>query len=187
MKNYFLHKSCFVDENVSIGNGTKIWHFSHISKNAKIGKNVIIGQNIFVGEGVKIGDNCKIQNNVSIYAGVTLEEKVFCGPSCVFTNVKNPRADLEKKDQFSETLVKKGATIGANSTIICGTTLGQFCLVAAGSVVTKNVKNYSLVSGSPAQHQYWISEHGEKLTPSLECPVTKKQYKLVNQELKKND
>jgi len=185
MKKYFLHKSSFVDRNVKIGKGTKIWHFSHISKNVKIGKNVVIGQNTFVGEGVKIGDNCKIQNNVSIYQGVTLEKNVFCGPSCVFTNVKNPRANINKKNLFLKTLVKEGSTIGANATILCGITLGKFSFIGAGSLVIKDVKNYSLVRGSPSKHSQWVSEYGVKLPSSLKCPVTKVQYKLSGKELKK--
>ena len=147
---YFKHETAVIDEPVEIGEGTKIWHFSHISANAKIGNNVIIGQNVFVGKGVVIGNGCKIQNNVSVYEGVTLEDDVFIGPSVVFTNVKEPRANIEQKNNFLQTLVKKGATIGANATIICGNTLGQNSFIGAGSVVTKNVKKDTLVFGNPA-------------------------------------
>jgi UDP-2-acetamido-3-amino-2,3-dideoxy-glucuronate N-acetyltransferase len=147
---YFKHTTAVIDEPVSIGNGTKIWHFSHISENAKIGKKVIIGQNVFVGKGVIIGDGCKIQNNVSVYEGVTLEENVFIGPSVVFTNVNIPRANIDQKNKFLKTLVKKGCSIGANATIICGITLGKNCFIGAGSVVTKNTEPNSLYYGNPA-------------------------------------
>ena len=149
---YFKHETAVIDEPVEIGEGTKIWHFSHISVNAKIGNNVIIGQNVFVGKGVVIGNGCKIQNNVSVYEGVTLEDDVFIGPSVVFTNVKEPRANIEQKNNFLQTLVKKGATIGANATIICGNTIGQNSFIGAGSLVTKCVDDQSLVHGSPAKH-----------------------------------
>ena len=147
---YFKHETAVIDKPVEIGKRTKIWHFSHISTNAKIGKNVIIGQNVFIGKSVIIGNGCKIQNNVSIYDGVTLEDDVFVGPSVVFTNVKEPRANIEQKDNFLKTFVKKGATIGANSTIICGNTIGKNSFIGAGSVVTKNVKKDTLVFGNPA-------------------------------------
>ena len=147
---YFKHETTVIDEPSDIGEGTKIWHFSHISANAKIGNNVIIGQNVFVGKGVVIGNGCKIQNNVSVYEGVTLEDDVFIGPSVVFTNVKEPRANIEQKNNFLQTLVKKGATIGANATVICGNTLGENSFIGAGSVVTKNVKKDTLVFGNPA-------------------------------------
>ena len=147
---YFKHETAVVDEPVSIGDGTKIWHFSHVSENAKIGKNVIIGQNVFIGKGVVIGDGCKIQNNVSVYEGVTLEEEVFVGPSVVFTNVNMPRAKIEQKNKFLNTLVKRGATIGANSTIVCGNTLGENCFIGAGSLVTKSTNPNSLYYGIPA-------------------------------------
>ena len=149
---YFKHETAVIDEPVEIGEGTKIWHFSHISANAKIGNNVIIGQNVFVGKGVVIGNGCKIQNNVSVYEGVTLEDDVFIGPSVVFTNVKEPRANIEQKNNFLQTLVKKGATIGANATIICGNTIGQNSFIGAGSLITKNVNDHSLVHGAPAKY-----------------------------------
>jgi UDP-2-acetamido-3-amino-2,3-dideoxy-glucuronate N-acetyltransferase len=149
---YFKHETAFIDEPANIGKGTKIWHFSHISENARIGQKVIIGQNVFIGKGVSIGHGCKIQNNVSVYEGVTLEENVFIGPSVVFTNVNMPKANVEKKNNFLKTLIKKGASIGANSTIICGNTLGQHCFIGAGSLVTKDVKDFSLTYGLPARH-----------------------------------
>ena len=156
MMHYFKHETAVIDEPVEIGEGTKIWHFSHISVNAKIGKNVIIGQNVFVGKGVIIGNGCKIQNNVSVYEGVTLEDDIFVGPSVVFTNVKEPKANIEQKNNFSQTLVKQGATIGANTTIICGNTIGKNSVVGAGSLVTKNVKDHSLVYGLPAKYIKFI-------------------------------
>lgn len=155
-KKYFIHASSVIDNPVDIGEFTKIWHFSHISENAKIGKNVIIGQNVFIGKGVSIGDNCKIQNNVSIYEGVTLEDEVFIGPSVVFTNVLMPRANIEQKHKFVKTHVKRGATIGANSTIVCGNTLGENCFVGAGSLILKDVEKNSLVFGSPATHRKYL-------------------------------
>jgi len=153
----FIHKSSFVDENVKIGLNTKIWHFCHVSKGASIGKNVILGQNVFVGNNVVIGDGCKIQNNVSVYEGVNLDKDVFIGPSVVFTNVNFPRANLEQKNNFLKTIVKSGVSIGANSTIICGVTLGENSFIGAGSVVKKNVLPNSLVYGVPAKHIKFIN------------------------------
>ncbi|MCS7201940.1 MAG: N-acetyltransferase, partial [Dictyoglomus sp.] len=150
-KKYFVHESSYVDEPVEIGEGTKIWHFCHILPYTTIGKNCVIGQNVMIGPRVKIGNNVKIQNNVSIYEGVELEDDVFCGPSCVFTNVINPRAFIERKSEFKKTIVKKGATIGANATIICGVTIGEYAFVGAGAVVTKDVPPYALVVGVPAR------------------------------------
>jgi UDP-2-acetamido-3-amino-2,3-dideoxy-glucuronate N-acetyltransferase len=147
---YFIHQTVVIDEPVIIGDGSKIWHFSHISEHAKIGKNVTIGQNVFIGKGVVIGNGCKIQNNVSVYEGVTLEENVFVGPSVVFTNVNMPRANIEQKDKFVKTLVKKGVSIGANSTIICGNTLGENCFIGAGSLITKSTEAQGLYYGVPA-------------------------------------
>jgi len=149
---YYKHDTAVVDEPSLIGKGTKIWHFSHISENTKIGNNVIIGQNVFIGKGVVIGNGCKIQNNVSVYEGVTLEDDVFVGPSVVFTNVKMPKANIEQKNNFTKTFVKTGASIGANSTIICGVVLEKNCLIGAGSLVTKNIKENSLAYGQPARH-----------------------------------
>ncbi|MCM8821284.1 MAG: N-acetyltransferase [Candidatus Omnitrophica bacterium] len=163
MSDYFVHHSSFVDDNVVIGKGTKIWHFCHILSNTKIGENCVLGQNVMVGPSVTIGNNCKIQNNVSIYMGVTLEDDVFCGPSCVFTNVINPRAFIERKNEFKLTVVKKGATIGANATIICGNTIGKYALVGAGAVVTKNVPDYALVVGVPARQLGWVCKCGSAL------------------------
>lgn len=172
----FVHSSSYIDENVQIGDNTKIWHFSHILKDSILGKKVIVGQNVTIGPEVTIGDNCKIQNNVSIYKGIELEKNVFCGPSCVFTNVLNPRAHIEKKDEFRKTLIQEGATIGANATIICGVIIGKYALIGAGSVVTKDVKNNALVYGVPARFQGWVSDYGEILKEDLICPKTGERY-----------
>tara|TARA_B100001093_G_C26629502_1_gene928213 strand:+ start:213 stop:779 length:567 start_codon:yes stop_codon:yes gene_type:complete len=181
MKNKFIHKSCFIDQNVSIGDGTKIWHYSHIQNDANIGKNVSIGQNVNTGPNVSIGDDCKIQNNVSIYEGVTLEDGVFCGPSCVFTNVTNPRAFIQTREAYGKTLVKKGASIGANATIVCGIVIGKYALIGAGAVVTKDVPDYALVYGNPAKQHGWVSELGQKLDDSLVCSESGKKYKVNNE------
>ena len=149
-KNFFVHSSSIIDENVKIGQNTKIWHFCHVSSGAKIGKNCNIGQNVFVGEGVKIGNNVKIQNNVSVYSGVKIEDDVFIGPSVVFTNVIKPRSFVNKKKKYTTTIIKKGATLGANATIICGNKIGEYSFVGAGSVITKNVEKNTLVYGNPA-------------------------------------
>lgn len=162
-KSYFVHESSYVDDDVNIGNGTKIWHFSHILRNTTIGENCIIGQNCMIGPDVIIGNRCKIQNNVSIYKGVTLEDDVFCGPSCVFTNVYNPRAFIERKHEFKPTLIKKGATIGANATIVCGITIGKYALIGAGAVVNRDVKDYALVVGVPAKQIGWVCKCGTTL------------------------
>ncbi|MFN4220535.1 MAG: DapH/DapD/GlmU-related protein, partial [bacterium] len=186
-ENYFVHPSSYIDENVKIGKNTKIWHFCHILKNTVIGENVIIGQNVMIGPDVKIGNNCKIQNNVSVYKGVELEDDVFCGPSCVFTNVYNPRAFIERKNEFRKTLVKKGATIGANATIICGVTIGKYAFIGAGAVVTKDVADYSLVVGVPAKKIGWVCKCGTTLKNNLEniytCPNCSNTYKLHNSNL----
>lgn len=158
MNNFFCHDSSIIDEKVKIGDGSKIWHFCHISSNVLIGKNVTIGQNVFIGRNVVIGNGCKIQNNVSIYDGVILEENVFCGPSCVFTNVIFPRAKLEQKNNFKKTIVKRNATIGANATIICGNEIGENSMIGAGAVVTKNVKKNTIVVGNPAKFLKKIKE-----------------------------
>jgi UDP-2-acetamido-3-amino-2,3-dideoxy-glucuronate N-acetyltransferase len=163
MDNYFIHESSYIDEGAEIGQGTKVWHFSHILKGSKIGENCVIGQNVLIGPDVKIGSGCKVQNNVSIYKGVELEDDVFCGPSCVFTNVYNPRAFVERKQEFRETLVKKGATIGANSTVVCGVTIGKYALIGAGAVVKKNVLDYVIVAGVPAKHIGWTCKCGTTL------------------------
>ena len=163
MDNVFVHESSYVEEGVEIGEGTKIWHFSHILKGSKIGENCIIGQNVAIGPDVKIGDKCKIQNNVSVYKGVILEDEVFCGPSCVFTNVYNPRSFIKRKHEFMQTLVKKGATIGANATIVCGTTIGKYAMVGAGAVVKSEVPDYAIVAGVPAKQIGWACKCGTTL------------------------
>lgn len=159
---YFIHESSYVDEGAEIGEGTKIWHFSHIMPGAKIGKNCTLGQNVNVGSHAVIGNGVKIQNNVSVYDDVIIEDDVFCGPSCVFTNVINPRAFIERKDEYKKTIVKKGASIGANATIICGVTIGEYALVGAGSVVTKDVPPHAIVYGNPAQLRGKVDINGEK-------------------------
>lgn len=172
----FIHESAYVDDGVEIGAGTKIWHFVHVLSGTRIGRNVILGQNVMAGPNVSIGNGCKIQNNVALYKGVTLERDVFCGPSCVFTNVLTPRAHVERKDEFGETLVKQGATIGANATVVCGHTLGAYCMVAAGAVVTKDVADFALVAGVPAKRIGWVSRSGERLGDDLICPRTGERY-----------
>ncbi|MEY8200570.1 MAG: acyltransferase [Colwellia sp.] len=187
--NYTVHETAVVDEGAQIGSGSRIWHWVHVCGNAIIGESVSLGQNVFVGNKVSIGNKCKIQNNVSIYDNVSLEEGVFCGPSMVFTNVYNPRALVERKDEYRDTQVKKGATLGANCTIVCGVTIGQYAFIGAGSVITKNVKPYALMVGVPAKQIGWMSEHGEQLALPLQgegesiCPHTGKQYQLNNEDL----
>jgi UDP-2-acetamido-3-amino-2,3-dideoxy-glucuronate N-acetyltransferase len=161
--NYFVHSSSFVDEGVEIGKGSKIWHFCHILSGSKIGERCIVGQNCMIGPDVSLGNGCKLQNNVSIYKGVTLEDNVFCGPSCVFTNVYNPRAFIERKAEFRPTLIKYGATIGANATIICGSAVGRYALVAAGAVAKKDVPDYAIVAGVPARIVGWACACGTTL------------------------
>ncbi len=185
--NYFVHESSYIEEGAEIGEGTKIWHFCHISKGAKIGKNCIIGQNIFIGPDVKIGNRCKIQNNVSIYKGVILEDEVFCGPSCVFTNVYNPRAFIERKNEFLQTIVKTGATIGANATIVCGVTIGKYAMVGAGAVVKKDVPDYAVVVGVPAKQIGWACKCGTTLNFDSNnrgiCRYCGNEYEIDNQKL----
>ncbi len=189
--NYHAHKTAIIDDGACIGENSKIWHFSHICSGAKIGKNVIIGQNVFIGNKVTIGNNCKIQNNVSIYDNVSLEDDVFCGPSMVFTNVTNPRAPISKKNEFKDTLIKTGVTLGANCTIICGTKIGSYAFVGAGALVNKYVKPYALVVGIPALQIGWMSEYGEKIDLPLvgkgigKCIKTGEKYSLENGYLKK--
>ena len=166
--NYSIHPSAILDEGAQIGEGSRIWHFVHVCGGAKIGKGVSLGQNVFVGNKVTIGDNCKIQNNVSVYDNVTMEEGVFCGPSMVFTNVYNPRSLIERKNEYRDTLIKKGATLGANCTIVCGTTVGEYAFVGAGAVINKDVKPYALMVGVPARQIGWMSEFGEQLELPLE-------------------
>ena len=182
--NAFVHESAWIDEDTEIGEDSKIWHFVHILPHTRIGKNCILGQNVMAGPYVTIGDGCKVQNNVAIYKGVTLEQDVFCGPSCVFTNVLTPRANVERKDEFGKTLVKRGATIGANATIICGNTLGAFSMIAAGAVVTKDVPDYALMAGIPARRIGWVSREGERLGDSLTCPRTGERYEEVDGTLR---
>jgi len=174
-----VHPSAYVDDGVAIGAGTKIWHFSHILGKVTIGEKCSIGQNVVVGPKVTIGNNVKIQNNVSVYEGVTLEDGVFCGPSCVFTNVNNPRAEIERKSEYRPTLVKRGATIGANATIVCGHTLGQYCFIAAGAVVARDVPDFALMAGVPAKRIGWMSKAGGKLGADLVCPIDKTKYRLT--------
>jgi UDP-2-acetamido-3-amino-2,3-dideoxy-glucuronate N-acetyltransferase len=181
--NVFIHESSYVDTPYKIGEGTKIWHFSHILGDVEIGKNCVISQNVMIGPDVVIGDNCKIQNNVSLYKGVRLARGVFCGPSCVFTNVNTPRAEIERKDAFLPTPVEEGATIGANATIVCGNTLGAYCLIAAGAVVTKDVKPHALMAGVPAKQIGWVSHDGERLNDDLTCLRSGKKYKIAGENL----
>lgn len=183
------HPSAIVDEGAVIGEGSRVWHFVHVCAGARIGCGVSLGQNVFVGNRVVIGDRCKIQNNVSVYDNVTLEDGVFCGPSMVFTNVHNPRGLIERKDQYRDTLVKRGATLGANCTIVCGVTIGEFAFVGAGAVVNKDVKPYALVVGVPARQIGWMSEYGEQLPMPLSgdaeytCPHTGTRYRLSGDQM----
>lgn len=189
MQDYFVHSSSFVDEPADIGEGTKIWHFSHIMSPSSIGKNCILGQNVFIHTKVKIGNNVKIQNNVSIYDGVEIEDDVFLGPSMVFTNVINPRSTIERKNEFKKTMVRKGATIGANATIICGNEIGEYALIGAGAVVTKDVPAYAIMKGNPAHQDGWISRFGEKLKfdtmGKAVCKNTGELYQLKNNQVYK--
>lgn len=172
----FVHESAYVDEPSTIGEGTKIWHFAHVLGHTTVGKNCVLGQNVMAGPHVTIGDGCKIQNNVALYKGVELQKNVFCGPSCVFTNVLTPRAHVERKDEFGPTLVCEGATIGANATIVCGNTLGAYCMIAAGAVVTKDVPDFALMAGIPARRIGWVSRSGDRLGADLRCPRTGETY-----------
>jgi UDP-2-acetamido-3-amino-2,3-dideoxy-glucuronate N-acetyltransferase len=189
---YTVHPSAIVDEGAQIGEGSRIWHFVHVCGGARIGKGVSLGQNVFVGNQVTIGDRCKVQNNVSVYDNVTLEEGVFCGPSMVFTNVHNPRALIERKNEYRNTLVKKGATLGANCTVVCGVTIGEFAFVGAGAVVNKDVQAYALMVGVPAKQIGWMSEFGEQLDLPLQgqgratCAHTGHVYALQGNTLQKH-
>jgi len=177
-----IHESAYVDLPCEIGLGTKIWHFCHVLAGSKIGPDCILGQNVVVGPDAVIGARVRIQNNVSVYKGVMLEDDVFCGPSCVFTNVVNPRSEISRKDEFRATVVRRGATIGANATIVCGTELGEYCFIAAGAVVTKPVPAYALMAGVPAKRIGWMSRAGHRLGPDLTCPETGARYCLTNDE-----
>jgi UDP-2-acetamido-3-amino-2,3-dideoxy-glucuronate N-acetyltransferase len=189
--NVTIHSSAIVDEDAQIGEGSRIWHFVHVCGGAKIGKGVSLGQNVFVGNKVVIGDQCKIQNNVSVYDNVTLEEGVFCGPSMVFTNVYNPRSLIERKNEYRNTLVKKGATLGANCTIVCGVTIGEYAFVGAGAVINKNIPAYALMAGVPAKQIGWMSEFGEQLTLPVQgkgraiCEHTGDVYMLNDNAIEK--
>lgn len=183
-KEYFAHESAVIDEGCKIGKGTKIWHFSHIMTGSEIGENCNIGQNVVISPGVSLGRNVKVQNNVSIYTGVICEDDVFLGPSVVFTNVVNPRSAIIRKESYLQTIVEKGASIGANSTIICGNRIGKYAFIGAGAVVTKEVKPYSLVVGNPARHTGWMSEYGHKLNfdnkGTAKCPESGDIYRFEN-------
>ncbi len=186
-----IHPSAIVDPGADIGEGSRIWHFVHVCAGARIGRKVSLGQNVFVGNRVSIGDNCKIQNNVSVYDNVTLEEGVFCGPSMVFTNVYNPRALIARKDEYRDTLVRRGATLGANCTVVCGVTVGRFAFVGAGAVVHRDVADYALMVGVPARQVGWMSEYGEQIPlplrgeGSYRCPHTGAMYQLEGTTLRK--
>lgn len=184
MDNFYAHETALVDEGCSIGNGTKIWHFSHIMSNCTIGEKCNIGQNVVVSPGVILGNNVKVQNNVSIYTGVTCDDDVFLGPSMVFTNVINPRSAINRRDQYAKTHVGKGASIGANATIVCGHDIGAFAFIGAGAVVTKNVPAFALVVGNPARQLGWVGEYGHRLTFNDQgiavCPESQQEYQLEN-------
>jgi len=181
---YYKHESSYVDEGCQIGDGTKIWHFSHIMSNCKIGKDCNIGQNVVISPDVILGNNVKIQNNVSVYTGVIAEDDVFMGPSMVFTNVINPRSHVSRKDEYKTTILKKGCSIGANATIVCGHTIGEYALIGAGTVVAKDIKPFALMAGNPMHQLGWVSENGQKLQFDEHgvavCPVTGQKYKLEN-------
>ncbi|ROQ47073.1 UDP-2-acetamido-3-amino-2,3-dideoxy-glucuronate N-acetyltransferase [Marinobacter sp. 3-2] len=187
-----IHPSAIVDEGAQIGEGSRVWHFVHVCGGARVGQNVSMGQNVFIGNKVTIGDNCKIQNNVSVYDNVHLEEGVFCGPSMVFTNVYNPRSLIERKDEYRDTLIKKGATLGANCTIVCGVTVGEYAFVGAGAVINKDVPAYALMVGVPARQIGWMSEFGEQLDLPVQgegettCPHTGSRYVLKDNQLVKS-
>lgn len=186
---FFAHSSSYIDEGCTIGKGTKIWHFCHVMSNCTIGENCNIGQNVVVSPGVKLGNNVRVQNNVSIYTGVICEDDVFLGPSMVFTNVINPRSAVSRKNEYKETYVEKGATIGANATIVCGHRIGQYAFIGAGSVVTKDVKPYALIIGNPGVQRGWMSEYGQKLNFNSDgiavCPESKEKYILEEGQVKK--
>ena len=184
-----IHPTSIIDEGAIIGENTKIWHWSHICEGAQIGKNCSLGQNVFIGNKVKIGENTKIQNNVSIFDNVIIEKNVFCGPSMVFTNVYNPRSEISRKDEYKSTLIREGATMGANCTIICGTTIGRYAFIGAGAVINKNVKNYALMVGVPAKQIGWMSAYGERIELPIKgegvwlCKKTGDKYQLMGEEM----
>lgn len=187
---FFQHPTAIIDEGAEIGRGSKIWHFSHIMSKATLGEDCNIGQNVFIADNVKLGNNVKVQNNVSIYEGVHCEDDVFLGPSMVFTNVINPRAAVNRKQEYKQTRVKKGASIGANATIVCGNTIGAYAFIGAGTVVTRDVPDYALIVGNPGRQTGWMSESGEKLTfydGQAQCPMDDSLYKLENNIVKKID
>jgi UDP-2-acetamido-3-amino-2,3-dideoxy-glucuronate N-acetyltransferase len=188
-KEYFAHETAVIDEGCTIGKGTKIWHFSHIMRRCTIGENCNIGQNVVVSPDVVLGRNVKVQNNVSIYTGVTCEEDVFLGPSMVFTNIINPRSRIIRKEQYARTIVRKGASIGANATIVCGNEIGEYAFIGAGAVVTKNVKPYELIVGNPGRHVGWMSEYGHRLefddNGIAECPESHEKYQLKDGKVSK--
>ena len=189
--NYQVHPSAFVDDGATIGEGSRVWHFVHVCGGARIGKGVSLGQNVFVGNTAVIGDNCKIQNNVSVYDNVVLEEGVFCGPSAVFTNVYNPRSMIERKSEYQNTLVRRGATLGANCTVVCGVTIGRFAFIGAGAVVNRDVPDFALMVGVPIRQVGWMSEFGEQLALPLSgdaevrCPNTNDLYRLTGSTVTK--
>ena len=189
MKNYFAHETAVLDEGCQIGDGTRIWHFTHVMPGATIGRDCILGQNVMVANRATLGDHVKVQNNVSVYEGVTCEDDVFLGPSMVFTNVVNPRAFIERKHEFRQTLVKKGASVGANATIVCGHTVGRYALVGAGAVVTHDVPDYALVTGNPGRQVGWVSEYGCRLTFDQDgiavCPESGQRYKLSASQVRR--
>jgi UDP-2-acetamido-3-amino-2,3-dideoxy-glucuronate N-acetyltransferase len=191
MPAFTAHLTAVIDEGCQIGNGTRIWHFSHIMPGCSIGENCNLGQNVVISPGVTLGNNVKVQNNVSVYTGVVCENDVFLGPSMVFTNVINPRSAISRKNEYKTTLVKRGASIGANATILCGITIGEYAFVGAGAVVTKNVKPYAIVTGNPARQTGWMSENGYKLkfneNGMAVCPETGQKYILINDNISKTD
>ncbi len=185
--NAMIHETAIIDDGATVEDGAKVWHFVHVLSRTTIGAGSVLGQNVMAGPDVTIGKGCKIQNNVALYKGVTLEDDVFCGPSCVFTNVLTPRAFVERKDEFAATLVRKGATIGANATVVCGNTIGRYAMIGAGAVVTKDVPDHALVVGNPARHIGWVSRTGDRLDDSLICPRTGEAYRFSENGLVSKD